>query len=124
MRAAKPVSRGTRGARTLLCACAAVLLVGAFPARATAGDPIVETLPATGIWRMSSYINGHFTTNDWGVWWFQWGTTTQYDQETNHFGFEPGEHTVQLRLMYLQPDTEYHYRLVVVIPAFPPQVYY
>src|SRR5215211_9328316 len=48
-----------------------------------------------------------------GTWWFEWGRTTAYGNETAHqdAGTEQQLKRVSVRVTGLTPDTTYHFRL-------------
>lgn len=50
-------------------------------------------------------------------WWFQWGTTMNFDFETSHNGFGSGSGPVEVRLNNLTSGTAHYYRLVAETPA-------
>jgi hypothetical protein len=72
----------------------------ASPASATS---TVQTLPAQSITRTSAEIRGSFTTDAWGTWWFEFGTTTAYGTQLGNFGFSPGGATPGLTPSNLAP---------------------
>jgi hypothetical protein len=103
--------------RTLIAtlACGAVMLVGA--AAGDAASPPAVTEPATAVTSMSAALNG--VVNPGGLqtfWEFQWGTTSAYGNNTTPSGPITGntDNAVMAPLTGLQPNTTYHFRLVVV----------
>ena len=84
----------------------------------------VHTLPAE-VSTLSAYLNGQFASDEiGGRWWFEWGTTTAYGGVIGEFGFTAGSYSPTLWLGNLDPNTGYHFRLVVQTPFDPPYTYY
>jgi hypothetical protein len=74
----------------------------------------VETRPAEAIGKLSAELHGHFVSDEFINWWFELGTSTAYGRQVGGFSSspEPTGREVSLAASDLDPDTEYHYRLV------------
>jgi hypothetical protein len=94
---------------------AATMLVGAGVGEAT--SPPAVTHPATAVTSTSAALNGVINPSGLDTFWeFQWGTTTAYGRNTTPSGPIRGTsvNSVLAPIRGLQPDTTYHFRLVVV----------
>lgn len=99
----------------IVCASAALGLVGPVPAALGASEPVVSTGTATAITSTSTTLNG--TVNPEGQatsYYFQYGTTTSYGSETATAAAGSGTASVNVSVPIgsLVPQTVYHYRLV------------
>jgi Fibronectin type III domain len=98
------------GAVVLICAALAV----GFGAMAAAG-PVVSTGSVSAIANTSAIVTGSVNPNGQATTYaFQYGTTTQYAQESGvqEIGAGTTPQTVSMQLTDLQPGTTYHFRII------------
>jgi hypothetical protein len=84
--------------------------------------PSARTDPATGVNRTAATLAGSINEeSEPTTYHFDFGTTGTYSSQTNEVEADGGgttTKTVASDLTNLQPDTVYHYRIVVTYPAF------
>ena len=87
-----------------------------FTTTAVAGTAAV-TGDATSIKTTSATLHGVADLAVAGAWAFQYGTSSSFGKGTPSLKLDPGVHAVAATIGNLQPNTTYHYRLVVVQPS-------
>jgi phosphodiesterase/alkaline phosphatase D-like protein len=100
--------------------------IGTDRAFTTAGNPppIVATGPATQVGKNSVTVTGVISPNKQATtYYFQWGTSTSYGQQTANLVVAAGTTpvTVSTTLTGLEARTIFHYRLVAFHGNTPPQ---
>ncbi len=87
-----------------------------FTTPAVAGT-VAVTGNATSITATSATLHGVADPAVAGAWAFQYGTSSSFGKGTPSQKLAPGLHAVSARIGNLQPNTTYHYRLVVAQPS-------
>ncbi len=103
----------------LVAAIGALLAFGASSAQAV--TPVASTGPATNIAQTSATLNGYLDPSTISAYYFVYGTSTGYGQQTAPQPAPAGSGVtlVQANVSGLSAGTNYHFQLIVIVGAPP-----